>query len=197
MKNAISGGHKGGQYRPLYPEQIEQIHQAALHILENIGFTYEQGLDEALTILENAGAIREHDHSRIYFPREMILAQIAKAPCQVILNSRDAQHDIDLRDDRVYMGTGGMAVTVLDIDTGQARQSCLGDIYNIGRLVDGLDNIHFFLRPCTAHDVPPAAHDSTCMYAAMQATKKTLYDRRHRSSILQGYGGHGIHGGWW
>ena len=172
MKNATSGGHRGGQYRPLNPEQIELIHQAALHILENIGFTYEQGLDEALTMLENAGAIREHDHSRIYFPREMILAQIAKAPGQVILSSRDAQHDIDLRDDRVYMGTGGMAVTVLDIESGMARQSCLEDIYNIGRLVDGLDNIHFFLRPCTAHDVPPTDHDSNCMYAAMQATTK-------------------------
>jgi len=172
MENKHSGGRIGGQYRPLDPEQIERIHQAALYILENIGFTYEQGLDDTLAMLENAGAKIDQAHSRIYFPSDLILSQITNAPQQIILCSRDAQNDIDLRGDRVYMGTGGMAVTVLDIETGQARESCLQDVYNIGRIVDRLDNIHFYLRPCTAHDVPTSVYDVNCMYAAMQATTK-------------------------
>ena len=172
MRNKHSGGNKGGQYRPLNPEQIERIHQAALSILENIGFTYEQGLDDTLTMLKDAGAIIEPEHSRIYFPSDLILSQIAKTPRQVILYSRDGQNDIDLWGNRVYMGTGGMAVTVVDIETGQARESCLQDVHNIGRIVDRLDNIHFYLRPCTAHDVPTSVYDINCMYAAMQATTK-------------------------
>ena len=172
MENRHSGGRRGGQYQPLNPEQIHQIHQASLTILETIGFTYEEGLDDTLTMLQNAGATIDKDQTRIYFPRDLILSQISKTPEQVILYSRDAQNDIDLWGDRVYMGTGGMAVTVVDMDTGQARNSCLQDIYNIGRIVDSLDHIHFFLRPCTAHDVPPSAHDANCMYAAMQATTK-------------------------
>ncbi len=172
MGNKNSGGNNGGQYRPLTPEQIERIHQAALYILENIGFTYEEGLDDTLTMLKNAGAKIEPERSRIYFPSDLILSQISKTPQQVILYSRDGQNDIDLGDDRVYMGTGGMAVTVVDIETGQARESCLKDIYNIGRIVDQLDNIHFYLRPCTAHDVPSSVFDINGMYAAMQATTK-------------------------
>ncbi|HHE75401.1 MAG: trimethylamine methyltransferase [Deltaproteobacteria bacterium] len=172
VENRYSGGHLGGQYRPLDPEQIERIHQAALYILENIGFTYEQGLDDTLAMLEDAGAKIDRAHSRIYFPPDLILSQISKTPERVILYSRDAQNDIDLCGDRVYMGTGGMAVTVVDIETGQARKSCLQDIYNIGRIVDRLDNIHFYLRPCTAHDVPTSVYDVNCMYTAMQATTK-------------------------
>ena len=172
MEKKHSGGHLGGQYRPLDPEQIERIHQAALYILENIGFTYEQGLDNTLAMLEDAGAKIDQAHSRIYFPPDLILSQISKTPERVILCSRDAQNDIDLWGDRVYMGTGGMAVTVVDIETGQARKSCLQDIYNIGRIVDRLDNIHFYLRPCTAHDVPTSVYDVNCMYTAMQATTK-------------------------
>jgi trimethylamine--corrinoid protein Co-methyltransferase len=172
MGNKNSGGNSGGQYRPLTPEQVERIHQAALYILENIGFAYEEGLDDTLTMLKNAGAKIEPEHSRIYFPSDLILSQISKTPQQVILYSRDGQNDIDLGDDRVYMGTGGMAVTVVDIETGQARESCLKDIYNIGRIVDRLDNIHFYLRPCTAHDVPTSVFDVNGMYAAMQATTK-------------------------
>jgi trimethylamine---corrinoid protein Co-methyltransferase len=172
MENKHSGGRQGGQYRPLNPEQIHQIHQASLSILESIGFSYEQGLEDTLTMLQNAGATIDHAQARIYFPKNLILSQISKAPEQVILYSRDGKNDIDLCGDRVYMGTGGMAVTVVDMDTGQARESCLQDIYNIGRIVDRLHNIHFYLRPCTAHDVPPSGHDANCMYAAMQATTK-------------------------
>jgi trimethylamine--corrinoid protein Co-methyltransferase len=172
MRKKYSGGRNGGQYKPLSPDQIERIHQAALSILENIGFTYEQGLDDTLTMLKDAGAKIEPEHARIYFPSDLILSQISKTPRQVILYSRDGQNDIDLRDDRVYMGTGGMAVTVVDIETGQARESCLQDIYNIGRIVDQLDNIHFYLRPCTAYDVPTSVFDINGMYAAMQATTK-------------------------
>jgi trimethylamine:corrinoid methyltransferase-like protein len=50
------------------------------------------------------------------------------------------------------MGTGGAAVKVLDLD-GQVRQSRLQDLFDIGRLVTALDNIHFYLRPVVALDI--------------------------------------------
>ena len=68
MGNEYSGGRQGGQYRPLSPDQIERIHQAALSILENIGFTYEQGLDGTLAMLEDAGAIIASETIENLFP---------------------------------------------------------------------------------------------------------------------------------
>jgi trimethylamine---corrinoid protein Co-methyltransferase len=172
MTTSNSGGWTGGLYQPLSKAQVERLHHAALEILENIGFTYESGLDDTLALLESAGARVDREKARIYFPPDLIESQAAAAPERVVLYSRDGQNDLDLSGDRVYMGTGGLAVTILDLESGEARQSQLDDLYNIGRLVDKLDNIHFFLRPCTAFDVPVDRHDINCMYASLKGTTK-------------------------
>ena len=49
-------GLAGGLYRPLSPEDITTIHEASLTILENIGMTYERGLEAVLDMAEGKGA---------------------------------------------------------------------------------------------------------------------------------------------
>jgi trimethylamine--corrinoid protein Co-methyltransferase len=70
------------------------------------------------------------------------------------------------------MGTGGAAVKVLDLETRQVRQSTLADVASIGRLVDALDNIHFYLRACVARDIPIDLLDVNTYYAALSSTTK-------------------------
>ena len=43
----------------------------------------------------------------------------------------------------MYCGTGGAALNILDLETGERRESRLKDIADIAKLVDALDNIHF------------------------------------------------------
>jgi len=52
------------------------------------------------------------------------------------------------------------------------RPPTLNDLYQIGRLVDTLDNIHFFLRPCIPTDIPQTAYDVNVFYAGLKATAK-------------------------
>ena len=63
-------------------------------------------------------------------------------------------------------------IFVLDLETGEPRSSTLKDLYDIGRLVDGLDHIHFFLRPCIPTDIPEADYDVNMFYACLKATGK-------------------------
>lgn len=165
-------GLSGGLYRPLSSQQIETIHKASLTILESIGITYESGLDATLQMLAKAGATVDHNRGRITFPPKLVAVQTAKAPEQVILYSRDGKNDLDLSRDRVYLGTGGAAINILDLESNQVRPSTLDDIYQIGRVVDALDNIHFFLRPCIPTDIPQTAYDVNVFYACLQATAK-------------------------
>ena len=139
-------GSNGTQYRPLTEQQVETIHNAALTILENIGMTFEEGLSETIDMLEKAGASVDQAAARVRFPRELITEQVAKAPAEIVFYGRDEKHDLALGSDRVHMGTGGTAVTILDLETGLARKTCLRDLYDIGRIVDRLDNIHFYMR---------------------------------------------------
>ena len=165
-------GLSGGQYQPLSPQQIEIIHAASLKILESTGITYESGLDATLQMLKNAGATIDHNRSRVNFPRKLIEEQAARAPEQVILYSRDGKNDLDLKQHQVYLGTGGAAINILDLESGQVRPSTLNDIYQIGRVVDALDNIHFFLRPCIPTDISQTAYDVNVFYACLKATTK-------------------------
>ncbi len=165
-------GLSGGLYTPLSPDQVETIHDASLTILESIGITYESGLDATLEMLEDAGATIDRNQARVIFPRKLVVAQAAKAPEQVILYSRDGKNDLDLSRHQVYLGTGGAAIRILDLESGQVRSSTLNDLYQLGRLVDTLDNIHFFLRPCIPTDIPDTAYDVNVFYACLKATAK-------------------------
>jgi trimethylamine--corrinoid protein Co-methyltransferase len=42
----------------------------------------------------------------------------------------------------------------------------------MGRLVDKLENIHFFLRPCIPTDIPVTAYDVNIFYVLMKSTHK-------------------------
>jgi trimethylamine--corrinoid protein Co-methyltransferase len=102
----------------------------------------------------------------------MIEAALNTVDRNVVLYSRDGRNDLHLRGKRVHLGTGGAAVIVVDLDTGQTRHSRLRDLYDIGRLVDTLDNIHFYLRPVVARDVQNDDIDINTFYACLAATNK-------------------------
>lgn len=167
-----SKGLSGGTYQPLSPQSIDTIHQASLTILDKTGLTYESGLEETIDMLANAGVTVDQEMKRIRFPRDLILEQVAKAPSRVILYARDGKNDLDLTEDKVHLGTGGAAVKILDLDTGEPRPSTLKDLYEIGRLVDKLDHIHFFLRPCIPTDITEDDYDTNMFYAGLKATSK-------------------------
>jgi len=154
------------------PENIETIHNTSLTILEKTGFKFEDGLDETIDLLEANGATVDRTRGRVFLPRDLVGEQIRKAPEQVILYSRDGENDLDLAQHRVYLGTGGAAIKILDLETGEARPSTLKDLYQLARLVDALDHIHFFLRPCIPTDVPEAAYDENSVFACLKGTAK-------------------------
>jgi trimethylamine--corrinoid protein Co-methyltransferase len=165
-------GLTGGLYKPLSPDDIASIHEASLTILENTGMTYETGLDATLDLLESQGATLDRERSRVFFDRDLVMTQADLAPEQVILCSRDGNNDLDLTQHRVYLGTGGAAVKILDLETGEARSTTLADLYQLARLTDSLENIHFFVRPCVPTDIPINKYDANVTFACLKGTAK-------------------------
>ena len=165
-------GFQGGLYCPLSDQQIEIVHDAAVELLETVGMRYEKGLDETAKMLFEAGADVDYDRQVIKFPRELISREIKKAPSNVVLYGRDPSHDLDLTEHKVHMGTGGAAIKILDIDSGESRATTLSDLYDVSRVVDQLDNIHFLVRPCIPTDIPEDEYDINMYYTCLKATKK-------------------------
>lgn len=191
-----SAGLTGGLYRPLNTEQVQTIHEAALSILEKTGVGFEQELSPELEVLIRAGARIDPDKQRLLIPRTLVQKGLDQAPERVVLAGRDKSHDLDLGDHRVHLGTGGAAVKILDRESGQARSSTLFDLYQLARLVDRLDNIHFFLRPCIPTDIPETDYDANVFYACFKGTakhvmagvnsEKTLLDVLEMAGLLAG-----------
>ena len=163
-------GLEGGQYRPLHKNDVQRIHEAALTVLERTGV--EIMASECRSLMETAGARVDKANNRVFIPRKMVKSALKTVNRDVILYSQDGSMDLHLRGKRVHLGTGGAAVTVLDLETGRARESRLRDLYDIGRLVDTLDNIHFYLRPVVARDVSNDDIDANTFYACLSSTHK-------------------------
>ncbi|NLH28050.1 MAG: trimethylamine methyltransferase [Syntrophomonadaceae bacterium] len=167
----ISGGLHGGQYQPLSQEQISQIHKATLEVLSNTGV--EISNKTAQELLANAGARVEKERNRVYLPAELVEKSIGSAPSEVLLAGREEKNDLLLRGKRVYLGTGGTALNVLDLNNTR-RPSTLEDCRNTAKLVDALDNIHFFVLPVYPNELPKEEVDVNRFYSAMQNTTKHI-----------------------
>lgn len=166
---AVAPGLSGGQYKPLTEAQVARIYEAALVVLEETGI--EVMPSPCLEVWRRAGARIEAARNRVYIPRRLVTETMQAAAREVRLCGQLPEHDMVLGGTRVYLGTGGAAVKVLDLD-GHVRPSRLADIFDIGRLVNVLDNIHFYLRPVVARDIPVEALDLNTYYAALTATTK-------------------------
>lgn len=167
--NVVPPGLPGGQYRPLTDEQVRRIHDAALTVLEHTGI--EVMPSPCREVWRKAGARIDEERNRVYIPRRLVEVGLSAAAREVRLCGQTPEFDLTLGGARVYMGTGGAAVKVLDLD-GAVRESHLQDIFDIGRMVEALDNIHFYLRPVVARDIPVEALDVNTYYAALAATRK-------------------------
>ncbi|MAU02056.1 MAG: trimethylamine methyltransferase [Anaerolineaceae bacterium] len=163
-------GASGGWYHPLRSADVVRIHEAALDVLEKIGIEVQPS--ECRDIWQAAGARIDPARNRVFIPRTLVHNALNTAQNEVFLAGRDARHDMCLGGQRVYMGTGGAAVKILDLDSQRVRQTTLQDVADVGRLVDALDNIHFYLRCCVARNIPAEDLDLNTYYAALSSTTK-------------------------
>jgi trimethylamine--corrinoid protein Co-methyltransferase len=170
-------GLSGGQYKPLSQDKIGRIHGSALRILEWVGVKVD--LPEALEIFSDAGARVDIENKRVRIPERIVEKCLASAPSTVVLYGREPKNSLTLVDTRVYMGTGGAALKVIDPSTGEKRPSNLEDIARLAKLTDGLDNIHFYTIPCTAQDIPQDKVAVNEFYASILNTSKHVMGPAH------------------
>ncbi len=166
----IRPGMSGGRYEPLDATDLDRIHNAALTALEEIGLS--EAPASGIKIMTDAGAILGDD-GRICFPRALVEDMLAKANRTVTLCGRDPLYDLDLSGTRVHYGTAGAAVHMVDVDTGNYRESTVQDLHDAARIADQLDNIHFLQRPMVARDITDNREmDLNTIYACCSGTFK-------------------------
>ena len=112
------------------------------------------------------------ERGRLLFPAALVEDTLAKAARHFVLHGQDPRHDLEPWGKRSYFGTAGAAVNIVDPRTGY-RESTIRDLYDIGRIVDVMEHIHFFQRAVVPRDIPdPFEMDFNTCYAAVSSTTK-------------------------
>ena len=166
----VHPGLESGRYKPLTESEVRRIHGAALDVLENIGLS--QAIPSCIDLLTGVGA-RVDEYGRIRLPKSLVEDTVANAARDFMLCGQNPKHDMELRGNKAYFGTAGAAVHIVDCVTREYRESTLADLYDIARLVDSLEHIHFYQRSIVARDITdPREMDINTCYASVSGTSK-------------------------
>ncbi len=168
----ISPGMVGGRYKPLTNSEVLRIHALALQLLSELGLSQVTPSLEARAV---AAGCKVDDAGRLRFPAALVEDVVAKSRHKFTLHGIDPAHDIEIGGCRVHTGTGGAAPTIMDFETGKYRESTVADLYDVARLVDRLDNIHWYHRSIVARDAPTILDlDMNTTYACISGTSKSI-----------------------
>jgi len=163
-------GIEGGSYRPLTDEDIKQIHETVMRVFEEIGVQVNSAA--ALEYFQKASATVEGNVVRM--SRDMVMELVNRAPAEVTLHGRTPENHLHLGGARVYAGTGGTALHIIDGVTGERRKATLQDLRDLAKLVDGLENVHFFLLPTYPTDLEAPVVDVNRFFAGLDNTSKHI-----------------------
>jgi trimethylamine--corrinoid protein Co-methyltransferase len=184
----VRPGLSGGKYKPLAEGDIQQVYDTAIWLLENVGMG--SPVPEFIDVVTAAGGRMKGD--RLYFPRHLVEGAIATANKEWTWHGFDDDQSIEVGGDKVHFGTAGAAVLMHDHETNTFRHSTAQDVYDCARLVDRLDNIHFFVRTVVARDKEDSRDlDLTTAYAATVGTGKPVgtswFEREHVYESVEMY----------
>ena len=165
-------GTKSGTFKPLSDSDINRIYNAALEVLETVGF--KGATKTVLQLALKRGCLLD-EAGRKKKKKTLVEDIIAGAGRDFVLHGQCEKHDIQVRDGHVHFATGGAAVKMLDSASRSYRPSTLADLFDISRLCDTLPNIQWFARPVVATDIEDWRElDLNTVYAIAKGTQKHL-----------------------
>lgn len=156
-------------YHVLNEDQIERIHEASLGILEDTGIQVDNL--RAIEIFRRHGAT-VGEAGRVRLPRGLVESAMALVPSEFTLFGRRTENHAHYEPGCFYTSTGGSAMYVLDLETGERRHSTSKDLHEIIALVDHLPDIDLISLPIYLNDLPKEVVDVNRFYAGLRNSTK-------------------------
>ena len=123
----------------LSDDAVEQIHQTALSILQEVGMVILS--DKARSYYAEAGFAIDANSDLIHFDKELIEALVTKAPSSFTLHARNPDRNIKIGDGHAAFCSVGGPAYVMDLDKGR-RNGTYAEMCDFIRVVQSLDILH-------------------------------------------------------
>jgi trimethylamine--corrinoid protein Co-methyltransferase len=172
----------------LSPEDVQRIHTATLDVIENVGIRFPS--QRALDIWEAHGATVDWDTMIVQVRGHVIEDALKQAPPVYALAARDPAQDLPLDGNHVFVGTDGCGIQVIDIHTGERRQSVLQDVADVARVADYAEEVAFHWVAVSAQDCPPETrglHELRAIWenSTKHAQTESIYSEREARAAVE------------
>lgn len=165
----------------LSAEQLEELHQASLHILETVGLDFLD--DEALDLWQKAGAKVDRASQHVWIDRGLLLETIALAPPSFTWRARNPERDIFIGENFITFGPNGGMVYTADLAGGR-RLGAMQDYENFVKLSHMCNVLHFGCwEQVTPQDVPVSSRHLRRLYTGFTLSDKAVMEAAHGREI--------------
>lgn len=160
------------QLRMLTGFQIEEIHDKAIYVLDNIGIKFAE--KKALDILKDAGCIVDYDENKVRFPRKLIGRAIEDAPGSFDLYDREGDFYCTFGDGKARFNPGSSAGNILAGDNVTVRPSRVKDLKLLTKVAQSLDSIDFVSSSMVCEEAPGELGSQYLYFTEMQHSIKPI-----------------------
>lgn len=168
--------------RVLSDSEINDIHEASLHILEHAGVKI--GSPRMLEFLRDRGLPVDAETQVVRFPRQAIEDEVSKVPAQFEVCDRNGRPAFVIGDGAPKIAAGHNAVFWVDWDSGVTRKSTCEDVAIFSRVCQHLKHIDMIGIPVMPQDVP--SQRATLLYgvrAVIENSDKPVYFSTDRADV--------------
>lgn len=157
--------------------QVETLHEAAMHILENTGIMFMD--DEALDLWAGAGARVDKTSRMVRIDRGLLLELVSHAPASFTWRARNPERDVIVGGNNVTFAPNGGMAYVSSLDSGR-RPGTLADFENFVKLSHACNALNYNGGELVAiQDVEPSIRHLKRLYADFAYTDKALLEAAH------------------
>jgi len=168
----------------LTQEQVEQVHEASLEILEEVGLKVR--FEPARELFKRHGCSVEDE--RVKFPRAVVEKYRTMYPSSFTFYARDAKFDKTIPQDSPVIVTASSAPDIIDPVTGVERRATSSDIARIAHLINELPGYDVFSISTLADDAPADQFTISRLYPALKYCLKpirvTTTDMKDTKSVM-------------
>ncbi len=149
------------------------VHAQSVACLETVGTLVHS--PSVKKLLADAGARVQKGTDLVRFPEPMVMDAIHTAPKCFVLGARDPRRDLHIPvSGPPYVSTGGVTLSIADLDTGAHRPATTKDLADIAKLADALDPVDAVWPLVTTSDVPSHAQFANELWVCLQNTTKHI-----------------------
>jgi trimethylamine--corrinoid protein Co-methyltransferase len=153
-------------------DKINQIHEASLYLMENIGMRIEG--KRTLNLLQDSGAKITND-GLVKIPRELVKKALKAVPKELVLYTRNGEPFMTINgENQVYFGTHADQLELLDPFTGESRKFLRRDISLMCKIADYLQNISFVLSVGMSADIDPKIQSQLTFLETVKNFRKPI-----------------------